>query len=181
MGDADRMRTSFKKLVSIPIEDPVGDSADIVGADSDLSDDDDEETNHSDLQRRRYFEPGTLEKELESRRMRAVEYITTAARLIAPVLFKDSWIEGYEWAVKTLEKSQHTKIGSELTIAKSLQYLKEKRFKEAIDVLKGFEKKEKDLMARAANNLSFLYFLEGDVEQADKYANVAVRSVVFEQ
>lgn len=55
--------------------------------------------------------------------MRATEYITIAARLIAPVLEKDSWIEGYEWVVKTLEKSQHTKIASELTIAKSLQYV----------------------------------------------------------
>jgi len=179
MGDCERMRSSFKKLVAIPIEDPVGDSAHVVsGVDADSSDDDDDgdDDDDHDLRRRRYFESGTLETELESRRMRATEYITTAARLIAPVIEKESWIEGYEWIVKTLEKSQHSKIGSEMTIAKSLQYLKEKRFKEAIDVLKGFEKKEKDLMARAANNLSFLYFLEGDVEQADKYANVAVRT-----
>merc|ERR1719163_2432906 len=31
------------------------------------------------------------------------------------------------------------------------------------------------LKAKAATNLSFLYFLEGDIGQADKYANLAVR------
>lgn len=45
----------------------------------------------------------------------------------------------------------------------------------AVEVLKSFEKKDTALKAKAATNLSFLYFLEGDVAQADKYANLAVR------
>jgi hypothetical protein len=43
-------------------------------------------------------------------------------------------------------------------------------------LLKDFEKKEKDLKARAATNLSFLYFLEGDIPNAEKHAEVAVRT-----
>lgn len=43
-------------------------------------------------------------------------------------------------------------------------------------MLKGFERKENALKARAATNLSFLYFLEGDYAQADKYADLAVRN-----
>ena len=42
-------------------------------------------------------------------------------------------------------------------------------------MLKSFERKDTALKAKAATNLSFLYFLEGDVAQADKYANLAVR------
>lgn len=37
-----------------------------------------------------------------------------------------------------------------------------------------FEKKEKDVKARAATNLSFLHFLEGDMENAERYAELAV-------
>lgn len=43
-------------------------------------------------------------------------------------------------------------------------------------LLKDFEKKEKDLKARAATNLSFLYFLEGDISNAEKHAEVAVKT-----
>ena len=57
-GDADRMKTSFKKLVAVPIEDPIGENAGYVGGDSDLSDDDDDLVSGSDLNRRRYYEPG---------------------------------------------------------------------------------------------------------------------------
>lgn len=47
---------------------------------------------------------------------------------------------------------------------------------QAIVLLKDFEKKEKNLKARAATNLSFLYFLEGDIPNAEKHADVAVRT-----
>ena len=49
------------------------------------------------------------------------------------------------------------------------------RLVEAIEVLRAFEKKDQAFKAKAATNLSFLYFLEGDIAQADKYANLAVR------
>lgn len=47
---------------------------------------------------------------------------------------------------------------------------------QAIVLLKEFEKKEKSLKARAATNLSFLYFLEGDLPNAEKHADVAVNT-----
>ncbi|PNH10841.1 Intraflagellar transport protein 88 [Tetrabaena socialis] len=39
-----------------------------------------------------------------------------------------------------------------------------------------FEKKEPRVKARAATNLAFLYFLEGEVDQADKYSEMALKS-----
>jgi hypothetical protein len=45
---------------------------------------------------------------------------------------------------------------------------------QAIVLLKEFEKKEREMKARAATNLSFLYFLEGDIPNAEKHAELAV-------
>lgn len=39
-----------------------------------------------------------------------------------------------------------------------------------MESLKLFEKKDSKIVSTAATNLSFLYFLEGETEQADKYA-----------
>ncbi|KAF0713261.1 hypothetical protein AaE_011827, partial [Aphanomyces astaci] len=60
-------------------------------------------------------------------------------------------------------------------ICKALHFLKNKDFDKAIEVLKAFEKKDPALKAMAATNLSFLYFVEGDYAQADKFASLAVR------
>ncbi|CAJ1338454.1 unnamed protein product, partial [Effrenium voratum] len=43
-------------------------------------------------------------------------------------------------------------------------------------VLKKFERKEPSLMACAATNLSFLYFLEAEHANAEKYADIAVKA-----
>lgn len=44
----------------------------------------------------------------------------------------------------------------------------------AIETLKSFENKDTRTACTAATNLSFLYFLEGDFAQADRYANQAL-------
>jgi intraflagellar transport protein 88 len=54
--------------------------------------------------------------------------------------------------------------------------LRRKEFDQAITVLKKFERKEPSLMACAATNLSFLYFLEADHANAEKYADIAVKA-----
>ena len=43
-----------------------------------------------------------------------------------------------------------------------MAHLKKKSIEKAIETLKGLEKKDKELMARIATNISFLYFLEND-------------------
>ena len=48
-----------------------------------------------------------------------------------------------------------------------------KEFGKAIEALKAFEKRDQHLKAMAATNLSFIYFLEGDIRSADKYADLA--------
>merc|ERR1719316_1800040 len=68
------------------------------------------------------------------------------------------------------------RIASEIEMAKASHFLRRKEFDPAITVLKKFEKKEPMLLACAATNLSFLYFLEGDIANAEKYADIGVKA-----
>ena len=45
---------------------------------------------------------------------------------------------------------------------------------QAVETLKSFEKKDTKVAATAATNLSFLYILESEQDNADKYAEVAL-------
>lgn len=55
-----------------------------------------------------------------------------------------------------------------------MAYLKRKNIEKAIEAMKSFEKKDKKMMAKTASNISFLYFLEGDYKNAEKYADIAI-------
>lgn len=55
-----------------------------------------------------------------------------------------------------------------------MAFLKKKNMEKSIETLKSFEKKDKIMMARVATNISFLYFLEQDFKNAEKYADVAI-------
>jgi len=69
-------------------------------------------------------------------------------------------VAGYDWVIENL-KRDHPSVSSELAICKALEHMNHRQFERAIDELKAFERKDVRLKARAATNLSFLYFLEG--------------------
>ena len=52
--------------------------------------------------------------------------------------------------------------------------LQAKEFDRAIEEFKAFERKDTYLKTRAATNLSFLYFLEGDMAQARRALSLGV-------
>jgi len=105
----------------------------------------------------------------------AHKYINLAAKLIAPVI-EESFSLGYDWVVEAIKSSPNSEIANELEISKAIQYLKSKKFDLAIETLKSFENKDKVMLGTAATNLSFLYFLEGDYKQAEKYADIAINN-----
>ena len=54
------------------------------------------------------------------------------------------------------------------------------RFEDAIEVLKAFERKDTQMKAMAATNLSFIYFLEGQREEIqieNNYLHVSMRQI----
>lgn len=108
------------------------------------------------------------------RRNKAIKYITDAAKLIAPAI-EDDILQGYEWLIETLKNSKYPDIQSEIEIARAIHYVKTKNIDLAIESLKSFEKKDKKMMTLASTNLSFLYLLEGDLENAEKYSDIALK------
>ena len=161
LGDVEKLKRTFSKLLSIKIP---GYSPD---------EDEDEDATKDVLV------SDALRKELRDRRKKFLTTVTTAGRLIAPIIDKD-WRIGFDYVIEQLRhyeiKDATAHLASELEMCKGLNYLKFKKYKEAIDCLKAFEKKDKVLRARAATNLSYLYFLEGDFDSGEKYADLSVEA-----
>jgi intraflagellar transport protein 88 len=163
LGDAEKLKLAFTQLLAIPIQGMA------------------EEDNDEDEAKAADAAEATGEKardglraELKERQKLAHRYISTAAKVCAPVLDKKDWVKGFDLVIESL-KPDHESIASEMEVCKAHEYLKRKEFDKAIEVLRGFEKKDVQLKAMASTNLSFLYFLEGDYQQANKYADLAVR------
>ncbi|QDZ17796.1 intraflagellar transport particle protein 88 [Chloropicon primus] len=156
LGDYERIQTAFLKLLGIKgkmdfQEEEEGEDGGIEIA---LADD-------------------GLKKEFRRRKNELHKYILTAARLIAPKVVPGKEIEGYDWVVSHLTSHGFMELASQMDMAKALEFLSQKDFKSAVSCLKGFEKKQEELKASAATNLSFLYFLESDVKNAEKYGKMA--------
>jgi len=117
-----------------------------------------------------------LEAELKRRRLRSQMYITISAKLIPESLYTENMPAGYDFVIEALGSAGMQDVANEMEMAKAIAHMHEKDFQQAIIVLKGFEKKEEKLKARAATNLSFLYFLESDLANAEKYAEMAVQA-----
>jgi len=135
-----------------------------------------DDENSPNLNLRKNNSIDVLREELKRREKKARSAILSAARLIAPILNRKTWVAGFDWVVETLKESVHPQLASEVEIFKAIEYLKRKQFDLAIEVLKAFEKQDQHLKAKAATNLSFLYFLEEEFANASRYANLAVRN-----
>mmetsp|Transcript_17885 Transcript_17885/g.50068 ORF Transcript_17885/g.50068 Transcript_17885/m.50068 type:complete len:786 (+) Transcript_17885:210-2567(+) len=157
LGDKEKMKKAFQMLVQVPMY---------------REKDEDEDEDAGDLAAD--FIDDTLRQFLKSRQSKIQRQILTAARLIAPVIDRNDKAAGFDWAAEQLRKAGLEKESNEVELAKATHYLNNKEFTLAVEVLKEFEKREKDVKARAATNLSFLHFLEGDMDNAEKYAELAV-------
>ena len=155
-GDVEKMKNNFYEMMNIDTFE-------------DIEDEDDSNDKKDD------FKEDPLKKELRSRKDKASRYILDSAKLIAPVI-DDDVIEGYNWIVDTLKnnKGNFKGVQSEVEILKAVQYINQKSVDLAIETFKAFEKKDKAMMARAATNISFLYFLEKDFKNSEKYADMAL-------
>eukprot|EP00656_Telonema_subtile_P051715 TRINITY_DN702_c0_g1_i2.p1 TRINITY_DN702_c0_g1~~TRINITY_DN702_c0_g1_i2.p1 ORF type:complete len:883 (+),score=302.91 TRINITY_DN702_c0_g1_i2:200-2848(+) len=112
--------------------------------------------------------------DLTDRQKKAESYITTAAKLVAPVIEKDM-DGGYMSVIEQLKLREYPHLASELEMTRAIAFLKNKQFDQAIESFKELERKEKHNLASSANNnLSFMYFLQGDYNNALKYAEEAL-------
>ena len=174
LGEPEKLKSCFKRMLNIRV------AGSTVGDD----DDDDEETtlpvNRKKKEASDVLVADTLKEEVRARRRQWNELVTAGARLIAPVLDPRDWRIGFDWVIEDLKnyeiKEPSSRLASELEMCKALNYLKYKKYRDAMDGLKAFEKKDKVLRAKAATNLSYLYFLEGDFDSGEKYADMSVEA-----
>ncbi|EFC48600.1 hypothetical protein NAEGRDRAFT_63280 [Naegleria gruberi] len=158
-GNKKEMRKAFLRLLNVNIPG--------LPADEDLDDE------HNSLIN------DALRDYLKDHQRKQFDFILKSAKLIAE-LIEDDWEKGYDFVIEQLKsyelKREKCNIVSEVEMTKALTYMKHKQFSKAIEALKSFEKKDRKLQARSATNLSFLYLLEGDMKNAEKYASTAVES-----
>jgi intraflagellar transport protein 88 len=158
LGDKEKIRRSFQRLVSIA-KPHIEASEEYSTIDESL------------------FAGQDLLRLLAEHKQKTIErQVLMAGKLIAGSLDmgEDS---AFDWLVEVTRSSPCAEVASELEIAKASYFLHKRNFSKAIETLKTFERKESQLTASiAATNLSFLYFLEGDLEQAEKNADKAIQN-----
>ncbi|KAA0715858.1 Intraflagellar transport protein 88 -like protein [Triplophysa tibetana] len=161
IGDRERMKKAFQKLISVPLE--------IDDEDKYISPNDDPHANMV-IEAIKNDKLHQMERE---RKALAEKFIMTSAKLIAPAI-ESSFAAGFDWCVDMVKGSQYVELANDLEINKAITYLRQRDFKQAVETLKMFEKKDSRVKSAAATNLSFLYFLEKDYDQADRYAELAM-------
>ncbi|KAK7108172.1 hypothetical protein V1264_015957 [Littorina saxatilis] len=161
LGDRNKMRAAFQKLLTVDLK----------------TDDEDKYLAHGDdkqagllLEVIKNDALRQIEREKQYEAERCIKY---AAKIISPAI-EGSFSDGYDWCIEQVKNSQYLELSHDLEIDKAIMFLKLKDFQQAIETLKSFEKKDSKVASTAATNLSFLYFLEADLAQADKYAEVAM-------
>jgi len=153
-GEKERMKRAFTRLLSVRQ----------VGMDDDALEADIDDVLKED----------GLKEDLRARNKQGNKYLAVAAKLLAPVIEPDI-VSGFEWVGETLRSQSQHALATEMEIAKALYFMRSRQFDKAIETLKSYEKKDQQLMAHAATNLSFIYFHEGDHQNAIKYADLAMK------
>uniref|UniRef100_A0A8C9Y6F0 Intraflagellar transport protein 88 homolog n=1 Tax=Sander lucioperca TaxID=283035 RepID=A0A8C9Y6F0_SANLU len=161
IGDRERMKKAFQKLISVPLG--------IDDEDKYIPSNDDTDSSMV-IEAIKNDKLHQMERDLK---VLAEKYIMTAAKLIAPAI-ETSFATGFDWCVDMVKNSQYVELANDLEINKAITYLRQKDFNQAVETLKTFEKKDSRVKSAAATNLSFLYFLEKDYDQADRYADLAM-------
>uniref|UniRef100_A0A4W5R953 Intraflagellar transport protein 88 homolog n=1 Tax=Hucho hucho TaxID=62062 RepID=A0A4W5R953_9TELE len=147
IGDRERMKKAFQKLICVPL-----------GIDEED----------------KYIPPNVSTSILHPHyKALAEKFIMTSAKLIAPAI-EATFAAGFDWCVDMVKSSQYVELANDLEINKAITYLRQRDFNQAVETLKTFEKKDSRVKSAAATNLSFLYFLEKDYDQADRYADLAM-------
>ncbi|XP_056353900.1 intraflagellar transport protein 88 homolog isoform X2 [Oenanthe melanoleuca] len=163
VGNGEQMKKAFKNLIEVPLE--VDYEEKYISLNEDL---------HTNLLIEAIKNDSLSQVERE-RKSLAEEYIMTAAKLIAPAI-ETSFAVGYDWCVDAVKASHYVELANDLEINKATTYLRQQNFNQALETLKMFEKKDSRVKSAAATNLSFLYYLGNELEQATNYADLAVNS-----
>lgn len=118
--------------------------------------------------------PRGLMMQFDFRTSRNSQLVLIAAKLIAPRLKPGDPEGGFQWCLDELMKVKLVRLTHDVMMAKASYFLHAAEIEQAAQVLKQFEKHDGSMRVKAATNLSFLYLLEGNVPEAERYANLAL-------
>ena len=116
-----------------------------------------------------------LKEYLIIRKKESSAIIVNTALVMTHFLEKDP-LDAFSFIIDSLKRSNMIDMQNEVEMAKAMYFLKKRDIAKTIDIMKNFENKNKNLISRVANNISFLYFVEGDYAKAELYANTAIEN-----
>ncbi|OXU19875.1 hypothetical protein TSAR_011846 [Trichomalopsis sarcophagae] len=160
LSHEDKMKKAFLELLDVPLyidhDDKYSINTDDIAANI-LN----ETVKNDDLSK--------LERELKSS---AEKTILNAANLIAPVI-EETLAGGFAWCVDAIKSSAYSPLAANLEINKAMVFLHNREVRMAIDSLKVFENQDTKINSSASSVLSFIHFLRGEYDQAEKYGEAA--------
>ncbi|XP_025852428.1 intraflagellar transport protein 88 homolog isoform X3 [Vulpes vulpes] len=168
VGDRDKMKKAFQKLIAVPLE--------IDEDDKYISPSDDPHTNLV-IEAIKNDHLRQMERE---RKAMAEKYIMTAAKLIAPVI-ETSFAVGYDWCVEVVKASQYVELANDLEINKAITYLRQKDFNQENEFAQASSYADLAVNSdrynpSALTNKGNTVFANGDYEKAAEFYKEALRN-----
>uniref|UniRef100_A0A8C0RS73 Intraflagellar transport protein 88 homolog n=1 Tax=Canis lupus familiaris TaxID=9615 RepID=A0A8C0RS73_CANLF len=168
VGDRDKMKKAFQKLIAVPLE--------IDEDDKYISPSDDPHTNLV-IEAIKNDRLRQMERE---RKAMAEKYIMTAAKLIAPVI-ETSFAVGYDWCVEVVKASQYVELANDLEINKAITYLRQKDFNQENEFAQASSYADLAVNSdrynpSALTNKGNTVFANGDYEKAAEFYKEALRN-----
>ena len=99
-------------------------------------------------------------------------FVVAAAKLAAPRIHPESADAGFLWCIEELKRAKLASLVDAVLMAQAAHCLPGDVDK-AVAIFKQFERSSGASRTKAASNLSFLYLLEGKLEEAERYAAMA--------
>ncbi|XP_054443943.1 intraflagellar transport protein 88 homolog isoform X2 [Pteronotus mesoamericanus] len=168
VGDREKMKKAFQKLIAVPLE--------IDEDDKYISPSDDPHTNLV-IEAIKNDHLRQMERE---RKAMAEKYIMTAAKLIAPVI-ETSFAVGYDWCVEVVKASQYIELANDLEINKAITYLRQKDFNQENEFAQASIYADLAVSSDRYNpcaltNKGNTVFVNGDYEKAAEFYKEALRN-----
>jgi intraflagellar transport protein 88 len=105
-----------------------------------------------------------------------INMIVNVSLIMTDYLDSKDPLLAFDYIIDAIKKNGLRDILNEIEMAKAMYFLKKRDVEKTITIMKSFENKNKKLISRVANNISFLYFVESDIANAEKYANLALEN-----
>ena len=101
--------------------------------------------------------------------------VIAAPLLVFSVFGEENWAEVY-FGVNIKFKCTHEILVNWIEIDQAVNHMKSKQFYSAVNILKGFKKKESEVRDIPTTNIYFLYCLEIIFNLAEDYAGISVNT-----